>query len=367
MHPHFRQALVAASAAAAALQEAPPAAAAAASHTSSSPAKASGTVTPAAGASPSVHLAAATGISAQGVMAEAVDAMQDLTLTQQQQQQQHHPYLPLPLPDDEPLAAAVPGHTAAGSSTCDNNDDSSSSNSHILSGLSAMLNALHKDRSSVMARVTDTVQRATPTTPLAAQAPSAAAAAAGPVVQWDEQLMSGILELNQIRRSLAITCLTWGAALQNPSLFTQVLLASVSTGNSSNSQGADADADMSSSQGVLADPRSQLLQPNSPLSAAAVAAVDALATMGSGDSWGGGGSAHGGSMFHFTPALAAQRMGFADASMGALMYNIVSELFVIDCVCSMLLCLCIACFVILVHGMFCFVRHCAYECEYGLT
>lgn len=84
---------------------------------------------------------------------------------------------------------------------------------------------------------------------------------------WDEQLMSGVLELNRLRRSLAITSLTWAATLQEPSFFAQATV-----------------------QAASGTPSAALVTGRS--------------------------SDRGASMFHMTPALAAQRMGISVQSDG---------------------------------------------------
>lgn len=109
---------------------------------------------------------------------------------------------------------------------------------------------------------------------------------------WDEQVMTGVLDLNHLQRSLAITALTWAATLQEPALFTQ-MLAATSTAAGSAAMAAAAAATASA-----------MAAPGSPLAAAAAAA---LAEQGSG-------GVHGGSMFHLPPAVAAQRMGISDGS-----------------------------------------------------
>lgn len=119
-------------------------------------------------------------------------------------------------------------------------------------------------------------------------------------ILWDEQLMAGILDLNRLQRSLAITTLTWAATLQEPALFTQMLAATSSAGPAAVTAAAAATA-------------SAVAVPGSPLgnaaAAAAIAAVSELSETGSG-------STHG-SMFHMPAALAAQRMGISDGA-GAL-------------------------------------------------
>jgi hypothetical protein len=122
-------------------------------------------------------------------------------------------------------------------------------------------------------------------------------AAAGGMM-WDEQLMSGILELNRLRRSLAITSLTWAAALQEPSFFAQMLAASSSAAVTA----------------AVAAAAAAAVPPGSPM-AVAVAAAAAAAAAAAGLAAGGesnSGSTHGGSMFHLPPAVAAQRMGISD-------------------------------------------------------
>lgn len=122
-------------------------------------------------------------------------------------------------------------------------------------------------------------------------------ASAGSVVMWDEQLMLGVLELNRLRRSLAITSLTWAATLQEPSFFAQMLAASSTAAVTA----------------AVAAAAAAAAQPGSPLAAAAAAAAAVAAVgMASAGSDVNGGSAHGGSMFHLPPAVAAQRMGISD-------------------------------------------------------
>jgi hypothetical protein len=118
-------------------------------------------------------------------------------------------------------------------------------------------------------------------------------AAAGGMM-WDEQLMSGILELNRLRRSLAITSLTWAAALQEPSFFAQMLAASSSAAVTAAVAAAAATA----------------APPGSPMAVAVAAAAAAAGLAAGGES--NSGSTHGGSMFHLPPAVAAQRMGISD-------------------------------------------------------
>lgn len=117
---------------------------------------------------------------------------------------------------------------------------------------------------------------------------------------WDEQLMAGVLELNRLQRSLAISTLTWAATLQEPALFTQMLAASSSAVGS---------AAMAAAAAATA---SAVSAPGSPLAAAAAAAAAAVVAAELCEQ--GSGSAHGGSMFHLPPAVAAQRMGIADGS-----------------------------------------------------
>jgi hypothetical protein len=119
--------------------------------------------------------------------------------------------------------------------------------------------------------------------------------------------MVGIQELNRLRRSLAFTILTWAAILQDPAYFTQKLAALSATGPAAIAAAAAATA---------------AAMPGSPLAAAAAAAAAAVAAAARSSGGGGldaalsladdGGSAHGGSMFHLPPALAAQRMGISD-------------------------------------------------------
>lgn len=125
-----------------------------------------------------------------------------------------------------------------------------------------------------------------------------ACASAGGMV-WDEQLMAGILELNRLRRSLAITSLTWAAALQEPSFFAQMLAASSS---------AAVTAAVAAAAAAAAPPGSPMAMAAAAAAAAAVFAAGGESNSGESNS----GSAHGGSMFHLPPAVAAQRMGISD-------------------------------------------------------
>jgi hypothetical protein len=118
-------------------------------------------------------------------------------------------------------------------------------------------------------------------------------------MQWDEQLMAGVLELNRLRRSLAITSLTWAATLQEPAFFAQMLAAQSAVGP------AAAAAAAATAAAAAA--------PNSPLAAAAAAAAVAAGIAGDISS---SGSAHGGSMFHLPAAVAAQSMGISDGQGG---------------------------------------------------
>eukprot|EP00879_Flechtneria_rotunda_P010433 GHRR01010909.1.p1 GENE.GHRR01010909.1~~GHRR01010909.1.p1 ORF type:complete len:2140 (+),score=1004.14 GHRR01010909.1:414-6833(+) len=170
-----------------------------------------------------------------------------------------------------------------------------------LVSMSGMLSALRKDRTSFMDKVAEVVVRATPE--------EAIGDGNGSIEQggllWDEQLMSGMLELNRLRRSLAISTLTWAATLQEPSFFTQMLAASSAAGPVAAAAATAAAA-----------------APGSPLAAAAAAAAAAVAAglasrhangSSTDDVDSNNNSAHGGSMFHLPVSVAAQHMGIPDS------------------------------------------------------
>lgn len=74
-----------------------------------------------------------------------------------------------------------------------------------MSSLPIMVAAVRKDRSSFLDKVAACMLAATPPT---SASPTEDAA------DWDEKLIQGMMQLNRLRRSLAVTSLNWTATLQ---------------------------------------------------------------------------------------------------------------------------------------------------------
>eukprot|EP00798_Chlamydomonas_sp_ICE-L_P025226 gene25226-10872_t len=78
--------------------------------------------------------------------------------------------------------------------------------------LQAMMSAVRKDRASFIDKVGEAVRG--PSASLSADTDQDNAGS-----QWNDEVMYGVIELNKLRRSLAITLLSWAATLQDPATF----------------------------------------------------------------------------------------------------------------------------------------------------